>query len=542
MLRWFIVISFICFSLISKVQGFVDEKLFNLGVRSGDPSKEGFVLWTRINEEEIADRNNLPVKVKLQVYEDEQCSLLAKEVDLETSEREDFTVKSDVTGLNPKSIYYYRFKYGADQYSRTGRAKTLPGPDYNGPIRLLVLTCQNKNTGDFNLYNKLALDAWADKIDYVYFSGDEVYEYESYDYECGCCCARRPRAFQLPSEQPSAINYKDFRAIRHEYLKDKKLQDFYASIPVISIHDDHEIANNWYGNQNSETKRAVIPGRVYKGMDHEQIAEDGLRAFELYTPIRCSEEKVGQTNRKKYFRSFLFGQTAKFLVTDSRSFRDGPDKDIDDPEKTMLGQEQLGWFMKELADWREYGLTVWGNQTMFERFSRCPVSCGKTRGLLNVDQWDGYQAEQDMIRQAMLSGPGSQNRMVWLEGDMHTYQQNHTVATSKEGHVLAKALGLMTPAVTSPGFKEEIGCCGQSSCVMSLFSKLCLCTNRNIKHFDADIHGYLLVTLNKDHVDWQVYDVSIDWLPEDAMQNLKHKCKGSYRYIKGKVKKLPTTK
>ncbi|HEX6345068.1 alkaline phosphatase D family protein [Umezawaea sp.] len=92
---------------------------FGHGVASGDPWPDGVLLWTRVT-------TTLPVvSVTWELsrtlsFERPMTAGMA----LATAER-DHTVKVPVTGLRPRTAYYYRFRIG-NVVSETGRTTTAP--------------------------------------------------------------------------------------------------------------------------------------------------------------------------------------------------------------------------------------------------------------------------------------------------------------------------------------------------------------------------------------------------------------------------------
>ena len=85
------------------------------GVTSGDPLADQVIIWTKISSSAAIEK----AFWELSVYPD--FSWINKRdsvvVDL------DFTVKVDVTGLSPSTIYYYRFKDEQGRYSATGTTR-----------------------------------------------------------------------------------------------------------------------------------------------------------------------------------------------------------------------------------------------------------------------------------------------------------------------------------------------------------------------------------------------------------------------------------
>jgi alkaline phosphatase D len=121
MLRLLIYISLIFFSviacqsnrektpskkLIEPVASLYDAKLkpFYHGVASGDPLTDRVIIWTRITPEDSVDQ----IPVIWEVSENKNFTPILKSDSTSTSASRDYTVKIDVTGLEPGKFYYYR--------------------------------------------------------------------------------------------------------------------------------------------------------------------------------------------------------------------------------------------------------------------------------------------------------------------------------------------------------------------------------------------------------------------------------------------------
>jgi len=92
---------------------------FDHGVASGDPWPDGVLLWTRVT-------TGLPrVGVTWEVSRSLSFERLMASGAAWASAERDHTVKVPVTGLRPRTAYYYRFRIGG-VVSETGRTTTAP--------------------------------------------------------------------------------------------------------------------------------------------------------------------------------------------------------------------------------------------------------------------------------------------------------------------------------------------------------------------------------------------------------------------------------
>ena len=187
----------------------VDDKVFGLGIASGDPDSTSVVLWTRLV-------GSLPPTVPV-VWElsnnDAFSDLLATGlVDVDGSTGHALHVLA--TGLQPKTRYWYRFRAG-DKVSAAGRTRTLPPSGDPAPVRLAVSSCQASTDGEYAAHADIA----AADVDVVLWLGDYIYG--------------------------EASSLEQFRRIYGEYRLDPHLQACHAAHPWVMISDDHEVKNDY---------------------------------------------------------------------------------------------------------------------------------------------------------------------------------------------------------------------------------------------------------------------------------------------------------
>src|SRR5688500_6915551 len=160
------------------------RKIFLHGVASGDPLADRVILWTRVSGTDAASR---PL-VRWEVARDEAFRQIVRRGEVSTAAARDFTVKVDVTGLQPGARYHYRFSSGGER-SPIGRTRTL-SPAAVTRIRLAVASCSNLPAGYFNAYRGIANRA---DLDAVLHLGDYYYEYPNVRYGDGPHFGQIPR-------------------------------------------------------------------------------------------------------------------------------------------------------------------------------------------------------------------------------------------------------------------------------------------------------------------------------------------------------------
>ena len=110
---------------------------FAHGVASGDPLVNRVIIWTRVSPTNLQDQ----VTVEWSVAEDAAFRRVLQRGVTSTNIGFDFTVKVDVTRLDPNTTYYYRFAALGAQ-SPIGRTKTLPIGAVDR-VRFAVTSCSN---------------------------------------------------------------------------------------------------------------------------------------------------------------------------------------------------------------------------------------------------------------------------------------------------------------------------------------------------------------------------------------------------------------
>lgn len=379
---------------------------FPCGVASGDPTSSRVTLWTRVDPALDAG-SGVPVDVV--VATDPSLANVVATTSSVAGANTDYTVHVDVDGLQAGSTFFYRFA-AAGETSPLGRTKTAPGPGDDTGVRLGVFSCQRWTHGYYNAHLFLAgLSATPDTdLDFVVSLGDYIYETGPAD------------DVEVPGRVDPilrAVTLEEFRAKYRLYRSDPYLQAMHAAYPVVAIFDNHD--------------GMASPG--------DPQAAGALGAFWEYQP-------VGPESRSAaiQYRRLQWGSTLDLFMTDQRSFRDptvraapGTDSviglssldnpDMLDPQRTMLGTQQLSWLLEGLtsstATWRAIGsqLMFWPWRSQFfadERVASDPLRRNPGR-YLNMTQWDGYQGERQTILDT-LAAEGVERTLV-LSGDSHVW-------------------------------------------------------------------------------------------------------------------------
>lgn len=475
--------------------------VFPQSVASGGPTSEGMILWTRIDPEEYQQDQPLAIEVAANRSFDQPVHRGV--IDSEKiSPDHDYTVSVDLDGLlSPSSEYFYRFIY-ENIRSRTGRCQTLSRPDATPEsIKCAVLSCQDYQNGYYGAYSHIA----DEDLDFLIHLGDFIYESAAGQYRVPWSDGYPGRSLDLPSGHDLAYTLEDYRYLYNTYRSDPFLQRALERHTLIAGWDDHEVANNRYWDY--ETNSPKLP--PYPKGDNPSFATRvtaaGIQAWVEQMPARIAYDPDEADLHEQFTlrRSFQFGDLATLVLTDERLFRDPPpsEADRDDPNRTMLGTDQLQWFVDEI-DASQTTWNVWANEVLTMSLK---IGAADVEYYLNRDAWDGYRNEREQIM-THLAREGIEN-FITLTGDFHTfmagYQQTGYDLFENETEV---GVEFMTPAVTSVNLAEIV----PGSDTLSWFDiaeRTVTTTNHNIEHFDSTEWGYSVVEFTPDECTFTVYSV-----------------------------------
>ncbi len=433
---------------------------FYHGVASGDPTQDAVIIWTKLTPADSTPE----AKGTWEVSSSEDFSSIAKSGEYTTRPERNYTVKIDVKGLEAGSTYFYRFQYEGS-YSISGRTKTAP--KQTEQLTLGVVSCSNYEAGFFNAYNALAKN---EDIDVVLHLGDYIYEYGVGTY--GDSSTGR---FHRPVHE--ILSLEDYRTRYAQYRLDKDLRAAHQAHPFITIWDDHEIANDSYkdGAQNHQEDEG----------DYGVRRNYARQAYYEWLPVRESE---------KLYRSFSYGDMARLIMLDERL--EGRTQQVDSltapdlnsPDRSMIGAEQMSWFQNELmssqAKWN-----IIGNQVIFSY-----LNWGFPGFNINLDSWDGYPVEQAAIMDFIKTN--ELDNVVFVTGDTHS-SWGLEVTNDPFGSYQtdgAVALELGTPSINSSNSNER----APTELVLEHEVNIVKDSlNPQLKYTNLRDHGYMVLTLSE---------------------------------------------
>ena len=373
---------------------------FTHGIASGDVTSSTAQLWTRLNHE---------APLTLQVSQDPSFLTAVNFPNLLAPAGSDFTLQHEVEGLDAGQTYYYRWISGGVA-SPSGVFRTAPAPAALADLRLTFSGDADGTTpfwGDFSALKAARLE----NSDFFVFLGDTVYSDSSL----------RPGG--------PAITLREYRDTYLKNLENTNLKDLLAASSTYAIWDDHEVINDWSGQNVDPTRFA-----------------NGRQAFLEYMPIDEGQFPADPgCAADPLFRTFNWGAAADIVVLDERSCRSpkaegactGPlgldpaptaPQDlrtqfgfpipppagclaaINDPARTVLGDVQKQLFKDFLLNsTAKYKLVI--NQVHIMQLYVYPY-----------DRWEGFGAERleilNFIRDNAIEG------VIFLTTDLHANLMN----------------------------------------------------------------------------------------------------------------------
>ncbi|MCQ4205802.1 alkaline phosphatase D family protein [Streptomyces longispororuber] len=493
------------------------------GVASGDPLPDGVLLWTRVTPTAAAvpgSGQGPDTRVSWEIAEDKTFGTVVGRGTATASAASDHTVKADVRGLRPASVYYFRFSVG-DAYSPVGRTRTAPAADASAAgLRFGVVSCANWEAGWFSAYRHLAART---DLDAVFHLGDYLYEYKTGEY---------PEAkYTVRPHQPAheIVSLADYR-IRHGLHKtDDDVRAMHAAHPLIAIWDDHEFANDaWSGGAENHT-----PGTEGDWAARQQAAK---QAYFEWMPVRASTAGT-------VYRRLRFGKLADLHLLDLRSFRSQQSSvgngDVDDADRTITGRAQLDWLKSGLAAsdarWKLVGTSVMISPVAFGALPAHLLGpLAELLGLpkeglaINVDQWDGYTHDRKELI-SHLREKGIRDT-VFLTGDIHMAWANDVPVTAGTYPLSpSAATEFVVTSVTSDNLDDILHVAPDT--LSTVAEGAVKAANRHVKWLDMDSHGYGVLDVTAERAQMDYYVIS-----DRTDKNATTSWKRSYRTLSGTQK------
>lgn len=373
---------------------------FGHGVASFDPDETSVLLWTNVDGSDAVD---------WRIASDPDLTTVVRTGSVTVDGDHDGCVTIEVDDLEPGTTYFYGFSAGSDR-SPTGRTRTLADRRVER-FRLGVTCCADYSAAPLGVYRALA----EREVDAVLHLGDYIYEAQT---------ANSGRRAQFGE---TCTTLDDYRARYAQLRRDPDVQYLHARHPMITIWDDHDLADNAW-----RTGAKAHDPDEHGDWDSRVGAASAARAEWL--PIRYREPE----DLRRTWRSITIGDLVELLLLDTRY--EGRDQQAGDeqtlprdhPDRSLLGDDQRAFVAERLADttrpWtvvasgvvvNEISLPLPGNGLLLNQM--LPNGYAVIDGqVIHDDQWDGYTAERAALARQMEARASSGVRTVVLSGDVHS--------------------------------------------------------------------------------------------------------------------------
>jgi alkaline phosphatase D len=468
--------SFAAPAIIRAQTLFVDTP-FRLGVASGDPAADGFVIWTRLAPQPLEMHGGMPmavVEVDYEVATDHGFrSVVAQGRTLARPEL-GHSVHVEIVGLQPNRPYWYRFHIGREQ-SLAGRARTLPDAGSAlEKVRFVAGGCQNYQQGLYTAYRHVA----EEDLDFFWHYGDYIYEERgnpnAVDRATGLPI---PIIREHASDEPYSLD--DYRQRYAQYKLDTDLQAAHAAHTWWVTWDDHEIDNNWA----SQWDQDGTPPEVFN-LRRQAAAQ----AYYENMPLRKTSFPHG--TEIQIYRRAAYGDLLDAHFLDTRQFR------MDQPcgdnfktvcpealasDRTIMGPVEERWLFDGLAQ----SSTRWNliaNQVMMMPLDRRYAN--QHAPVWNMDSWAGYPAARKRLLDHLESH--DIRNVVVTTGDEHQNFAGELRANDREDGKLL-AVEFVATSISSGGDGSDL----------RKGSDAILANNPHLK-FVNDHRGYVVCEVGRD--------------------------------------------
>ena len=497
---------------------------FPQSVASGDPRSDGVLLWARVVPAGADDITPASVeanfKVRLRITAADNSALLGSNTALAGSFDADLevpvyafydnTLRHRISGLKPATTYFYQFQAG-DSRSKVGRFKTAPASDADiDSLKFAFTTCQDWTVNHWAGMVELAKEP----VDFIVHLGDYIYEAVGADYQAGAVepahtALLLPNGAELPGKGKYATTLADYRYLYKRYRSDARLQALHERFAFVPIWDDHEFSDDCWQDRETYTNGSFNAATsVGDNTAQPSRRRSASQAWFEFMPADVSftlDPGYGISNIRIY-RELKFGKLMHLVMTDQRLYRAdhmlpeaapnpltgqplgqigarymvpeatlnaveaaklAAGKQLPDPLGlvSVLGAAQRQWFMQTLASstaqWK-----IWGNETSLLKMAvdgnalpTAPAAF-KQRFIMNADQWDGYNAERQVLMKHLVDN--KIGNVVAITGDIHAFYAGQVMVDYKAATPVPAMVDLVCAGMSSnSSFSYFLGAASQ---------------------------------------------------------------------------------
>ncbi len=475
---------------------------FSLGVASGAPRPDGFVLWTRLAPEPLSVDPEAPggmvggdVALRFEIATDDAMKNIVRSGTATAERKFAYSVHLDVAGFEPGRSYWYRFLSG-DAASPVGRAVTLPPPGASpAGLRFGYVSCANYEHGYFSAYRHLT----DENPEFVIFLGDYIYETIE---------QVRPTV-RRHSDGIEAATLPTYRNRYAQYKLDPDLARLHAQVPSLVTWDDHEVQND-YADKYSEYFDDPAQFLIRRAAAYQ--------AFYEHMPVRPILSHPEGPLMRVYDR-YTFGDLIEISVLDGRQYRSREacysppakggghlESNASCPERldagrSMMGFAQEAWLYTALARSKAKWNLI-AQDVLMAQVAK------KENGVaaFSTDDWDGYPANRARllkhIRDSKVANP------VVASGDIHSFFANDLKLDFDDQSSPVVATEFVGTSISSYGLPYD------------LIAKT-LPDNPHVHFFESRRRGYVVADLKPEQMQVRMRAVSDAHDPGAGIETLK---------------------
>jgi alkaline phosphatase D len=414
---------------------------FTLGVASGYPSPDGFVLWTRLAPQPLAPDGGLDplvIPTQWEIATDERMRKVVRSGTSYATPEWAHSVHVEVSGLPSTRRYWYRFRAGG-AVSPVGRTWTAAAPGSSlARLRLTVANCQQYEHGYYVAYRRML----EDEPDLIVHVGDYIYE-QSWG----------TTPFVRHHEAGECYTLDDYRARYALYKSDPDLRAAHAHGPWLLTWDDHEVDNDYADDISEQDDDPVL---------FLQRRAAAYRAYYEHQPLPRQCVPFGPNLR--LYQQSSHGDLARIYLLDERQYRSPgacpppgyrgghdvtqcPEREAEN--RTMFGSRQEEWLQAELADSRAQW-NVLAQGVLMAQMNEQPGPIARYW----TDAWNGYPAARRRLLQALadlrVSNP------VVISGDLHAFVVSDLSLVPERPETAVIASEFLSTSLTSQQEPEDL--------------------------------------------------------------------------------------
>ncbi len=324
------------------------KSIFNgLGEMAGEITDTSVILQSRLTASDTLVKGDVQGKRGIAYFEwsdNENFSNPARTDWILAKSKNDYIIKTRLSGLQSGKPYFYRLVYGNNTLKTYAgpirKFRTLPGRQHKQPIDFVVTSCFNYHRFHFGKVGQPdsgykgkdkhlgypGLEVITSlSPDFVVFTGDNVY----YD-----------------TPQTDSVRAKTVDQLRqkwHEQFAQPRLQELFSQTATYWEKDDHDHRFN-----DSDTLTNFTPSSRYKNYRADSLAftlpshELGVATFREQVPVVSPDDPTAVT-----YRTHRLNQHVQVWFTENRDYR-SPNAMPDGPKKTIWGEKQKKWLKRTL--------------------------------------------------------------------------------------------------------------------------------------------------------------------------------------------------